>query len=273
MVRCSVGTYLPGLMFYRYSSNIVLITHLRQRHVTMSTAQPFQFLNLPWELRLMIYDSLLTITRHHTIQDRLNKEATVVSKRIDGALVILACRIIYVEATSLRRKMQMSRMEPLRMSVEVGSLNAVTIEAILLYASNHDAHAHEGRATALSEPNSILKSCQDLKDFLGCYTSGFTRHVEIAIDCGQESQLEFVENAGTAFRWMLCCNEEGGSLPKRLEMLLRPRITSYIIAKMIEDYKVFERDKPSWLRLWKYRQGKRLCEKEWREQWEEGEKF
>lgn len=241
-------------------------------YATLSVAQPFRFLDLPRELRLDVYDFLPITIRHHTIRiDKCHDQATIISKRIQGALVLLTCRTIFRVATILRQNIQALSMEPVRLSVNLVSLGGLPVEAILLYISGYNTGpAHYHRATWMGDTHTFVSSRQNLASLLRYNTPHPTCQVEVAIVCAGDSPLAHAQSAARVFFWLVHVNEQEGSLPKQLNVSLRPRITSDRVAALFKDTQVLGEDRVSW--LWKYSQGRRLSEQEWDEQWKEGER-
>ena len=77
----------------------------------MTTPQPFRFMDLPPELRLMVYERMPIVTRHHVIlsEQYSTVDFTIISKRIPGISILGACRKIHWEADILRKKMDRAR--------------------------------------------------------------------------------------------------------------------------------------------------------------------
>ncbi|KAF2026071.1 hypothetical protein EK21DRAFT_116179 [Setomelanomma holmii] len=109
---------------------------------TQST-QGFHFLDLPAELRVMVYKEVTTTTRHHTFTDRAggaglffdyertsdwsfkkssDSSFAPVVKYLPVAL-LSTCRLINIEATPIMKaKLDILRVEPLRFVIDSASL-------------------------------------------------------------------------------------------------------------------------------------------------------
>jgi hypothetical protein len=66
----------------------------------MST-QPFRFLDLPKELRLMVYEYIPTTTRHHVLKDRTHDARTSETIFVGKSLeinIMLTCSLVSNES-------------------------------------------------------------------------------------------------------------------------------------------------------------------------------
>jgi hypothetical protein len=75
------------------------------------------------------------------------------------------------------------------------------------------------------ETVSIMALCKVLQKILRCRSPEPTRCVEIAVDCQEVVQSLILASALLYLLMMLRCNAAEGPLPKRLQVLFRPRET------------------------------------------------
>jgi hypothetical protein len=134
------------------------------------TAPTFRFLDLPKELRLMVYECIPIITHHHVLQDPTIPEdssscgstITLVVKSISIAM-LLASSPIYDECRPIfDHKLKALRAEPLRLIVDstswesmraypkTRSINRWCTENFMFPARNDHSHCWEGKEFKLA---------------------------------------------------------------------------------------------------------------------------
>ena len=101
----------------------------------MARGALFRFLNLPVELRLMIYDCLPLKTRHHIIiiggDGSPDPVLVIVSRRIPGISILTTCHKIYNEAMVLRQRVTALSIRPLRLIIDAEDLVCPPVEEFL----------------------------------------------------------------------------------------------------------------------------------------------
>jgi hypothetical protein len=102
---------------------------------------PFPFLDLPKDIRFMVYDLFPVVTRHHVITtlSRYNTDGcslTIISYRIPGISLLATCRTINDEAIGMQRNTAALNRAPLRLSAHWQTLGGPALRAILPCASN-----------------------------------------------------------------------------------------------------------------------------------------
>jgi hypothetical protein len=151
-------------------------------------SQPFRFLELPTELRLMVYEHLEIETRLHTIEDLYPSqflsvredrppEITIEIKSVSGWGILATCRAVFAEAHPIMAsKLQHIRyFEPTRLILDVLSFQDL-FNGPLHYALSPDTY-------------------QYVEDH-GCYKYG-----ELSIDREARKTFDFVRQCGNYMRW------------------------------------------------------------------------
>jgi len=106
-------------------------------------SQPFRFLDLPKELRLMVYEFIPVATRHHVLRDFTFRDphtnlivrlftptdpeavstVTLVTKSLHVTGILSTCRLIHDEAKAvLAKKLDKLKSDPLRLIVDAPSI-------------------------------------------------------------------------------------------------------------------------------------------------------
>ena len=106
-------------------------------------SQPFRFLDLPKELRLMVYEFIPVATRHHVLRDFTFRDphtnlrvrlftptdpeavstVTLVTKSLHVTCILSTCRLIHDEAkVVLAKKLDKLKSDPLRLIVDAPSI-------------------------------------------------------------------------------------------------------------------------------------------------------
>lgn len=112
--------------------------------------EPFRFLDLPRDIRFLIYDLCPVVTRHHAITSfGLSPHAgtkysfIIVSHRIPGISLLATCYIINNEAVGLRRSITALNAAPLRLIGNWRSIGRTATKAILRCASKKECTVGE----------------------------------------------------------------------------------------------------------------------------------
>jgi hypothetical protein len=103
---------------------------------------PFRFLDLPRDIRFMVYDCIPIVTRHHLVTAVSSYPyppayyaLKIVSYRIPGISLLSVCRFINTDAILLQRRIAAVNNSPLRLIADWHSVDGAAIRATLLCAS------------------------------------------------------------------------------------------------------------------------------------------
>jgi hypothetical protein len=182
-----------------------------------------QFLTLPKEIILMVYDFLPT-TRHHTItlMYLLGPQAfhsTIVTKRMSGINLLATCHQLKSEL-SAHRDLNALALEPLRLVTDWRFIHGGAIRAILLCASHGPTKCP--RKQKLQKKISLMNTLNDdfyahteLHNILRQHISACRPlHVEIAVVCGSEvleSEYCLEKSIKDFYAWV----EDVGRIPRK----------------------------------------------------------
>jgi hypothetical protein len=92
------------------------------------SVKPFRLLDLPKEIRLMVYEALDVVYHRHPVPlFRTGEQGTLINPSLDGVYILQTCRLVNDEAGQIFRKAlnHLSR-TPATMSVDVEDLIALT---------------------------------------------------------------------------------------------------------------------------------------------------
>jgi len=136
--------------------------------LSVYTSLPFRFLDLPKDIRLLVYELFPVVTRLHTIAaaeagpSHTTTRAlaaggggiitsteigpgntpvhilTILSYRIPGISLLATCRATFDEAVSIRRSISAITNTPLRLKVNWYNMGSAALEAILLCTSRQE---------------------------------------------------------------------------------------------------------------------------------------
>ncbi|KAF2849134.1 hypothetical protein T440DRAFT_138357 [Plenodomus tracheiphilus IPT5] len=99
------------------------------------------FLRLPDKVRLIIYDFLPLVTRHHSIafdHDYGKYVLTVITKRLPGISILGTCKKIRDDAISVRGRAIVGQTSPIRIAVHWRAINSQAMCGILRCVANND---------------------------------------------------------------------------------------------------------------------------------------
>jgi hypothetical protein len=96
---------------------------------------PFPFLDLPKDIRFMVYDLLCsTTTRHYAAVADHDYKVKIVKQHLRVS-IILTCGTIYNEAVIIRKALETLKTQPLRLVVQRRHLGCPEMRAVLICAS------------------------------------------------------------------------------------------------------------------------------------------
>jgi hypothetical protein len=121
----------------------------------MSDTQPFRFLDLPKDIRLMVYERLPVKVTHHSLAKGfyVPPNMVLVCKTISGINVLAACRQIHDEANAILVARLATLEGPVRIVTDAHNLNCRDMSEILqcLSAGKQDSARANGPQTATWE--------------------------------------------------------------------------------------------------------------------------
>ena len=183
-------------------------------------ADPFPFLDLPKDIRLMVYDLLCSPTiRHYVASAGQNYKLKIVKHHLETS-ILRVCRIINDEAVAIHKKLEALKTEPLRLMVEWHDINKPETAAVLRCASMADglcdgddsllslfpglirsgatlARRQNGfeqyLSTSASKPgldaHRCIESHKELHTLLRHFSVPRTpRHIEIVVECSEKKR-------------------------------------------------------------------------------------
>jgi hypothetical protein len=268
----------------------------------MADSQPFRFLDLPKDIRFMVYGLLPLITRHHVVKVcgrgwHPERSVNIVSKRIPGISLIYTCRKIYAEARPLHRKIEEAK--ALHIIADWRSVGGAAMKAMLLCTSPNKCGDSPELAIILHPVGSCFSDrlkyptmCNETHIFYRDYDThdelyALLNHgtplkpplrIEIAVKCGEdlfglEGQLE--QYCREFYKWVASMRPPGLEW-QVMDIVLRPMpICQYAdnLLKMQRGYP-FTDDvltEALWqTAAWKCSVGEQVGLAEWKESWEEG---
>ncbi|KAI8932672.1 hypothetical protein NX059_010166 [Plenodomus lindquistii] len=102
--------------------------------------QPFRFLDLPKDIRFLIYDYLVAENRHHSItfhHDYGKYALAIVSKRIPGIAILATCKQIHHEANSVCSTALKALSAPVKIATHWRAIDTPALRGVLHCASNN----------------------------------------------------------------------------------------------------------------------------------------
>jgi len=227
---------------------------------------PFRFLDLPKDIRFLIYDLITVVTRHHTItaSPRGNTNLpdyslTIISHRVPGISLLGTCRHINAEAVRLQRNITALNSAPLRIIADWQSVGGAAMKAILQCAAGQGKECGgSAELEVLLEPireqesstdpvyNAMLLSSpsrrnllhrdfdthKELNDILrrSSARNGTVRSVDIAVEYGGDigdDMEEWMENvADSTYDFYYWVDRRSKEGGEELRMTLRVKATS-----------------------------------------------
>ncbi|KAF2827778.1 hypothetical protein CC86DRAFT_404825 [Ophiobolus disseminans] len=249
----------------------------------------FRFLDLPKDIRLIVYDLLPTVARHHTIFSTEDSYSVkIVTECLNSLSLLRTCRIINDEAVTLHRKLEKLQTEPLRLIVHWRSVEGPALQAVLLCAANAvekglntPAQLDEIHRRVCSKfgPPIPSTSHNELHALLSRnWPSGATKRVEVAVGCTEgvkENREPLYLRWREFYDWIRTSQDPGA--PGQLDVVLRLMPVNAEVAAYLEGY--HRAEYVDRLRLiygyghgWRAELGEWVSNNEWFEKWDEGEK-
>jgi hypothetical protein len=106
------------------------------RQPSIESQESFRFLDLPKDIRLIVYDLLPTVTRHYTLSTNNDHYSLAIVTQHETCLSLLqTCRAINYEAVAMRRRLEKLRNEPLRIIVHWRSVGDSPLQGVLQCAA------------------------------------------------------------------------------------------------------------------------------------------
>jgi hypothetical protein len=146
-------------------------------------SEHFRFLDLPAELRLLVYEHLEIETRLHTIEDHCLDPMdscaaiTIEIKSVPGWAILATCRAVFAEASPilLPKLEQIRDVEPVRLFLNTFSFEELVNSPLRNAVSPDTYKYHEGA---------------------GCYQYG-----KLPVDIKDRKTFDFVRQCGSYMRW------------------------------------------------------------------------
>ena len=274
----------------------------------MPTQEPFRFLDLPKDIRLVFYDLLPTVTHHHTIHGETECYwLKIVTQHIAGLAILRTCRTINDEARRpLRKKADALRTEPLRLIVHWRVMGGSAMQAVVQCAAHGGATCDGNRELNLLMPveevpdseahspaanlHTLRRDVRYVPDIHCPFTShkglhalidrnmppNTRRKVEVAIGCTEGIKTEnheFVQLWSVFYHWVRWLQLI--DTPGQVDMVLRLMPANDEIAALFQDYRTRAyADHIRWSfgqhQNWKCEIGEWVLGDEWVETWAEG---
>lgn len=119
---------------YPLNRNIKSSLH-RISSMSQPDAHPFRFLDLPKELRLMVYERLPTTIVHRSFQGtKYSQTLTLVRPCISGLAILATCRERNDEASAIiQRRLTALKKQPLRIPSTIAGIDALCLLDLFLY--------------------------------------------------------------------------------------------------------------------------------------------
>jgi hypothetical protein len=262
----------------------------------MSEPRPFRFLDLPKELRLMVYERLPVKTTYHTYDFNephyvVSNESTLNSfqlvwKTLSGLSILATCRQITTEATPIiEHKLRTIESEPIRMIATPDTFCSFILQhSIIDCISLSDLNCASNR-----DLRKVMRLEHNREEHDAHTTFRATHvpecHVDIAIKCVLDDLAKTAAQCLQRLQYHLLCiqtiidDEVGIDIEYRRAMHIRIRLTSAWSDEdtLLDATSLADEYDPSWQPHKKHkstiRSGSMIQTGEWEKDWAEGERY